>query len=100
MIIIGTRLPVALILAFVLMVPAAVEGQDTLAPRRLRILVTNDDGFQAPGLRALAESLFTIADITVVAPYEQQSGTGHGISFRTRLTSTISATRSEFPGTR
>lgn len=31
---------------------------------------------------ALADSLFSIADITVVAPYQQQSGTGHGISFR------------------
>ena len=76
------RLSVVLLLALVLMFPTAAAGQETPAPRRLRILMTNDDGFQAPGLRALAESLFTIADITVVAPYEQQSGTGHGISFR------------------
>ena len=77
-----SRLSVVLLLALVLMFPTAAAGQETPAPRRLRILMTNDDGFQAPGLRALAESLFTIADITVVAPYEQQSGTGHGISFR------------------
>lgn len=79
-----TRPLVVLLLAAVLVSPAAsAAAQDTtVAPRRLRILLTNDDGFQAPGLRALAESLFTIADITVVAPYEQQSGTGHGISFR------------------
>ncbi len=77
-----SRLSVVLLLALVLMFPKAAAGQETPAPRRLRILMTNDDGFQAPGLRVLAESLFTIADITVVAPYEQQSGTGHGISFR------------------
>jgi 5'-nucleotidase len=57
-------------------------GQETQEPRRLRILVTNDDGYQAPGLMALVDSLSPIADVTVVAPFEQQSGTGHGISFR------------------
>jgi 5'-nucleotidase len=44
--------------------------------------VSNDDGYQAPGLIALVDSLLPIADVTVVAPQEQQSGTGHGISFR------------------
>ena len=80
----GIRMPISLLLVAVLIYPAAsATAQDTtVAPRRLRILVTNDDGFQAPGLRALAEALFNVADITVVAPYEQQSGTGHGISFR------------------
>lgn len=88
-----TRLPVVLLLAAVLLCPpvsASVQDsqipstsvQDGQIPRRLRVLVTNDDGFQAPGLLALVDSLLPIADITVVAPYEQQSGTGHGISFR------------------
>ena len=78
-----TRQCIALILVAIMLGPTAPAlGQDTTAARRLHILVTNDDGFQAPGLRALAEALFSIADITVVAPYEQQSGTGHGISFR------------------
>ncbi len=48
----------------------------------LRILVVNDDGYQAPGLVALVDSLVTIASVTVAAPLEQQSGTGHGITFR------------------
>ncbi|NQT91930.1 MAG: 5'/3'-nucleotidase SurE [Lentisphaerae bacterium] len=79
-----TRLSVvALLLAAMQMFsPASALGQDTQTPHRLRVLITNDDGFQAPGLLALVDSLLPIADITVVAPYEQQSGTGHGISFR------------------
>jgi 5'-nucleotidase len=44
--------------------------------------VSNDDGYQAPGLMALIDSLVTIADVVVAAPLEQQSGTGHGITFR------------------
>jgi len=72
-------------LATVLLLPATSgAGQDiqTAPPERLRILVCNDDGFQAPGLIALVDSLQPIADITVVAPLEQQSGTGHGITYR------------------
>jgi 5'-nucleotidase len=42
----------------------------------------NDDGYQAPGLLALVDSLVPIGDVSVVAPYEQQSGTGHGITYR------------------
>jgi 5'-nucleotidase len=57
-------------------------GQELETARRPRILITNDDGYQAPGLIALVDSLLPIADITVVAPLEQQSGTGHGITFR------------------
>ena len=78
-----TQLLVVLLLAAMqLFPPATAWGQETTTPRRLRVLITNDDGFQAPGLLALVDSLLPIADITVVAPYEQQSGTGHGISFR------------------
>ena len=78
-----TRLPASVLLAACLIsLPAVSSGQDPQTPRRLRILVTNDDGYDAPGLAALVDSLLPVADITVVAPYEQQSGTGHGISFR------------------
>jgi len=56
------------------------QASDTERP--LRILIVNDDGYQAPGLVALVDSLVTIASVTVAAPLEQQSGTGHGITFR------------------
>jgi 5'-nucleotidase len=48
---------------------------------RLKILVTNDDGVNAAGLWALAESLRAIGDVTVVAPDREQSGVGTSMSF-------------------
>src|SRR3954471_7034857 len=36
--------------------------------RRMRILLSNDDGYLAPGLAALHEALKPIADVTVMAP--------------------------------
>ncbi|MGO0062193.1 5'/3'-nucleotidase SurE [Brevibacillus fluminis] len=53
----------------------------------LRILVTNDDGINAQGIRVLAEALLAIpdAEIHVVAPQEEKSGVGHGITYREAL---------------
>lgn len=45
------------------------------------ILLTNDDGIHAPGLRALEKELRTIAEVCVVAPATEQSGVGHSITF-------------------
>lgn len=45
------------------------------------ILLTNDDGIHAPGLRALERELRTIAEVCVVAPATEQSGVGHSITF-------------------
>lgn len=44
----------------------------------LRILVSNDDGYEAEGIDALVEGLITLegVEVTVVAPLTQQSGTG------------------------
>ncbi len=64
----------------------ALFAQGSGDAQPLRILVVNDDGYQAPGLVALVDSLVTIATVTVAAPREQQSGTGHGISFRDPIT--------------
>jgi len=44
------------------------------------ILITNDDGIQAPGLMALARALSEVADFTVVAPASEQSAVGHAIT--------------------
>ena len=46
----------------------------------MRILVTNDDGIQAPGLWALAEQLALVGEIVVFAPAQEQSGVGTAIS--------------------
>ena len=53
------------------------------------ILVTNDDGITAPGLRALIHFLADIGDVIVVAPDSPQSGMGHAIT----LDSTLYATK-------
>ena len=45
------------------------------------ILLTNDDGIHAPGLRALENELRKVAEVCVVAPATEQSGVGHSITF-------------------
>ena len=46
----------------------------------MRILLTNDDGVFAPGLRALLKELTRLGEVTVVAPAMEQSGVGHSIT--------------------
>ncbi len=48
--------------------------------RRLNILVSNDDGIDAPGISALVQELKKIGRVTVVAPDKQQSAVGHAIT--------------------
>jgi len=49
------------------------------------ILVTNDDGIQAPGLAILAEALEPLGEVWVYAPDRQQSAVGHGVSLHRPL---------------
>ncbi len=49
----------------------------------MKILITNDDGFDAVGIRLLAEWAKKLGEVTVVAPKVEQSGTSHGIDFMT-----------------
>ena len=49
------------------------------------ILVTNDDGITAPGLRALVRYMSEIGDVVVVAPDSPQSGMGHAITLDNTL---------------
>lgn len=49
------------------------------------ILVTNDDGITAPGLRALIGFMKEIGDVVVVAPDSPQSGKGHAITIDNAL---------------
>ncbi len=53
-----------------------------------RILLTNDDGVRAEGLRACFQELATFADVTVVAPTEQRSGMSHSITLEQPLRAT------------
>ncbi len=49
------------------------------------LLVTNDDGITAPGLRALIEVMNEIGDVVVVAPDSPQSAMGHAITINSTL---------------
>ena len=49
------------------------------------ILVTNDDGIHAAGLRALADTLSALGRVVVYAPDSQQSAVGHGVTLRRPL---------------
>ncbi len=51
----------------------------------MRILLTNDDGVYAPGLRALRKELLKLGHVTVVAPATEQSAVGHSITLLTPL---------------
>ncbi|HNO75811.1 5'/3'-nucleotidase SurE [Nitrosomonas mobilis] len=46
----------------------------------MRILLSNDDGYFAPGIAHLAEALSTIAEITVVAPERDRSGASNSLT--------------------
>jgi 5'-nucleotidase len=46
----------------------------------MQILISNDDGYLAPGLVALADALGAIADITVIAPDSNRSGSSNSLT--------------------
>jgi 5'/3'-nucleotidase len=47
-----------------------------------RILVTNDDGVHFEGIRALAEALAPLGEVTIVAPMQEASAIGHALTLR------------------
>lgn len=49
------------------------------------VLVSNDDGYGSPALRALRDALATWADVVVVAPETEQSATSHSLSLHRPL---------------
>lgn len=52
----------------------------------MRILISNDDGVLAPGIRALAETLREVADIDVVAPDRNRSGASNSLTLTRPIT--------------
>jgi 5'-nucleotidase len=49
------------------------------------ILVTNDDGYRSSGIRALADAMGRIGDVTIVAPIDEASAIGHALTLRRPL---------------
>lgn len=58
--------------------PSSEQSATTSEPDVLTILISNDDGYAAPGIDAVARALDALADtdVVVVAPKENQSGSG------------------------
>lgn len=52
----------------------------------MHVLLTNDDGIESTGIRVLADALTEIADVTVVAPAEDQSAVGRTLSQQVTVT--------------
>ena len=78
-------LPTRLFVLFALVAAGwspAPDARQRPDPPPYRILVTNDDGVQSPGLAAVAQILQAIGTVSIVAPAEQQSSAGHGLVTR------------------
>ena len=53
-----------------------------MSDERPLILVTNDDGVRAEGVRALADGLASVGEVVTVAPDREMSGAGHSVTLR------------------
>ena len=52
----------------------------------MRILLTNDDGIDAPGLAALHRAVASLGEVHVIAPAEVQSATSHAVTLHRPVT--------------
>ncbi len=59
--------------------PVAGGPRGSTSGSRFTVLLTNDDGYDAPGLQAMIEAMRPLGEIFVAAPAENQSGIGHAI---------------------
>ena len=76
----GKRVFCFLILLGLLASLGVRSGLDARPQPPLRILLSNDDGIEAPGLAALFEKLSALGRVTVAAPSKNYSGTSHGVT--------------------
>ncbi len=51
-----------------------------MSSEKYRILVTNDDGIHAEGIKALESALGNVGDVYVVAPESEMSGASHSLT--------------------
>jgi 5'-nucleotidase len=61
---------------------AVVRCAGVVEPVSPKILLSNDDGIDAPGLAALFDALQKVGTVTVAAPAREQSGISHGMTTR------------------
>jgi len=74
------RRPVEIVVLALALAAACGGGPETKAPRPLAVLITNDDGIEAPGILALAEALRSLGEVAVAAPAGNRSGFSHGVT--------------------
>jgi len=69
--------------------PQGFQYSDTIRgdsrDRHVRILLSNDDGYQARGLRTLADGLADLAEVTIVAPDRNRSGASNSLTLDSPL---------------
>lgn len=63
----------------------STSGARGAGGRPTRILVTNDDGVGAPGIKALARALAPLGEVYVVAPDREQSASSHALTLQQPL---------------
>lgn len=51
----------------------------------MKILISNDDGFESPGILELAKALRAVGEVTVVAPHRERSTSGHSLTLHKPL---------------
>jgi 5'-nucleotidase len=68
-----------IVAAFLLAAATQCTGLEQSRPK---ILVSNDDGIDAPGLAALVTAMEKVGTVTVAAPVREQSGISHGMTTR------------------
>jgi len=74
------RLPMGILLLTVSLAVSCGATAEGPSSGPLKILVTNDDGVDAPGIAALAQALLPLGTVTVAAPRENRSGVSHGVT--------------------
>ena len=78
----------SILIAFVISLLAigCAAAPVTTAAKPLRILLTNDDGYDAPGINTLQRHLLAAGhDVTLVAPLKDHSGSGIRVTTHGRL---------------
>lgn len=63
----------------------AESKSKSMSKKKPLILVTNDDGINAPGIRHLIKIMKQLGDVVVIAPDSPQSGMGHAITLNENL---------------
>jgi 5'/3'-nucleotidase len=72
--------PHVLILAVLVLLSGSFAA--SVATPEFTVLLSNDDGYEAPGIRALIEALRPVGRVVVAAPTTEQSGKGHSLTLR------------------